>query len=148
MEYLIANSGLSGRVLTGNELNNYIYGSDGGADALIGGAGNDALYGRSGADAMTGGAGNDTFYVDDAGDTVFEAAEAGSIDRDIHERRLHALVAGQEVEYLYANSGATGRVLDRQRDQLTGSTVPTAVRTGSKAARATIPYMAMAALTC
>ena len=48
-----------------------------GSDTLDGGAGDDRLDGGSGADVMRGGAGNDRYYVDDAGDTVAEAASAG-----------------------------------------------------------------------
>ena len=67
--------------MTGNAFNNRIYGSNGGADVLDGAAGNDYLDGMGGVDAMTGGAGNDIFCVDSASDTVYEAAEAGSIDK-------------------------------------------------------------------
>jgi len=53
---------------TGNALNN----------ALTGNSGNNVLDGGLGADAMTGGAGNDTYLVDNLGDTVTEAASAGT----------------------------------------------------------------------
>ena len=36
------------------------------------------LDGGAGADTMAGGAGNDTYYVDNAGDTVIEASDAGT----------------------------------------------------------------------
>jgi Ca2+-binding RTX toxin-like protein len=51
---------------------------DAGVDSLSGGAGNDTLDGGAGADALSGGAGNDTYVVDDVGDSVFEAAGAGT----------------------------------------------------------------------
>jgi Ca2+-binding RTX toxin-like protein len=64
-------------VLDGRGGNDKLYGK-GGNDALAGGDGNDMLNGGTGADAMAGGAGNDTYYVDDAGDTVAEAVDAGT----------------------------------------------------------------------
>ncbi|MBX3483797.1 MAG: S8 family serine peptidase [Phenylobacterium sp.] len=72
--------------LTGNAANNVLDGGDG-ADTINGGAGNDTLYGGAGADKLTGGAGadrmegglgDDTYYVDDVGDVVIEAPNAGN----------------------------------------------------------------------
>jgi Ca2+-binding RTX toxin-like protein len=53
---------------TGNTLNNTISGN----------ASANTLDGGAGADAMAGGAGNDTYVRDNAGDTVTEAAGAGT----------------------------------------------------------------------
>lgn len=53
---------------TGNALNN----------SLTGNTGNNVLDGGAGADAMAGGTGNDTYMVDNVGDTVTEAASAGT----------------------------------------------------------------------
>jgi len=53
---------------TGNTLNN----------SLTGNTGNNILDGGAGADAMSGGTGNDTYVVDNTGDTVTEAASAGT----------------------------------------------------------------------
>ena len=51
------------------------------ANTLTGGASSDDLDGKLGADAMIGGLGNDTYRVDDAGDTVTEtSALAAEID--------------------------------------------------------------------
>ncbi|MFB2552793.1 hypothetical protein [Ensifer soli] len=48
-----------------------------GDDRLSGGNGNDGLDGGTGKDRMIGGAGDDTYFVDNAGDTVIEAANGG-----------------------------------------------------------------------
>ena len=62
---------------TGNDLDNVILGNAGN-NTLIGNGGNDSLNGGAGADRMEGGTGNDTYFVDDAGDVVVEAANAGT----------------------------------------------------------------------
>ena len=54
--------------LTGNEFNNFIFGSSG--DNVINGGG--------GADYMSGGKGNDTYIVDNAGDSLFENGDIHS----------------------------------------------------------------------
>ncbi|MDO3433992.1 calcium-binding protein, partial [Rhizobium sp. CBN3] len=48
------------------------------ANTITGGAGNDTLNGGTGADTLIGGAGHDTYIVDNAGDIVTEAADAGT----------------------------------------------------------------------
>ncbi|MDA8254092.1 MAG: hypothetical protein M0Z99_00375 [Betaproteobacteria bacterium] len=53
---------------TGNELDNVI----------VGNVGNNVLDGGAGADTLAGGAGDDTYVVDNVGDTVIEAADAGT----------------------------------------------------------------------
>jgi serralysin len=84
---------------TGNALANTITGG-GGDDTLSGGAGNDRLVGGAGADSMTGGAGSDTYVVDDAGDTVTEAAAEGA---DTVETTLGSYALGVNVENLVFN---------------------------------------------
>ena len=53
---------------TGNSLANIITGNEG----------NNVIDGGAGADSMAGGLGNDTYHVDNAGDVVTEAANAGT----------------------------------------------------------------------
>jgi VCBS repeat-containing protein len=121
---------------TGNELNNIITGNSGnnlldggmgdnalygatGNDRLLGGAGKDLLDGGAGADTMEGGLGNDTYVVDDAGDRVIEASNAGT---DLVQSSIsYALTAN--VEYLAlsgtADLNGTG---NEGNNRLTGNT--------------------------
>jgi predicted extracellular nuclease len=77
--------GGGGDTLAGNDGADRLSGGAGN-DSLLGGAGNDRLAGDDGADTLDGGAGNDRleggagndFYRVDAGDTVREAAAAGT----------------------------------------------------------------------
>ena len=54
--------------LTGNEFNNFIFGS----------AGDNVINGGGGADYMSGGRGNDTYFVDNPGDSLFENGDIHS----------------------------------------------------------------------
>jgi hypothetical protein len=71
---------------TGDAGNNQLTGGAGddslsglaGNDTLIGNAGNDMLDGGQGTDSLVGGAGDDVYRLDILGDTVSEAASAGS----------------------------------------------------------------------
>jgi Ca2+-binding RTX toxin-like protein len=98
---------------TGNELDNTLAGNPmanvltggAGVDTLSGGAGADTLDGGLGADAMAGGADNDTYVVDDIGDTVSEAENAG--DDSVTSSIDHIL--GANVEHLtLTGTAATG----------------------------------------
>jgi Ca2+-binding RTX toxin-like protein len=80
-----------------------------GNDALNGGDGNDTLDGGTGNDTLTGGAGNDQYYVDSAIDRVIEAIDGGA--DTVYAGVNYALAAGQEVESLLADAGASGLTL-------------------------------------
>ncbi len=91
-------------LMVGNAASNVLSGGAG-ADDLQGGAGNDKLYGGAGddrldgglgADLMDGGAGNDTYLVDNNGDVVTEAANAGT--DTVYARIDYAL--GANLEHL------------------------------------------------
>ncbi|ANL39207.1 M10 family metallopeptidase C-terminal domain-containing protein [Rhizobium phaseoli] len=81
---------------TGNSLDNTIMGGAA-ADTLSGGAGNDTLNGGAGADRLIGGTGDDTYIVDNAGDIVTEAADAGT---DTVHTALASYTLGSNVENL------------------------------------------------
>ena len=97
--------------VTGNSGNNNLFGGDGN-DTLIGAGGNDFIVGGTGADSMVGGTGNDTYAIDNAGDTVSEAASEGT---DTVITSL-SYTAGDNVEnvtlYASASINATGNALN------------------------------------
>ncbi|ANM22118.1 serralysin-like metalloprotease domain-containing protein [Rhizobium sp. N941] len=102
VEYLIY-SWIGAFAGTGNNLDNTITGGAA-SDTLSGGAGNDTLDGGAGADSLFGGAGNDTYIVDNAGDLVTEAADAGI---DTVRTTLASYTLGSNVENLtYSGTAA------------------------------------------
>ena len=85
-------SGTDPLQLSGNELNQEIYGN----------AGANVLRGGGGFDLLLAGFGDDTYYLTSGGETIFEYANEG---RDIIYSDLsHALTAGSHVEILSAIS--------------------------------------------
>ncbi|MGS2872637.1 peroxidase family protein [Enterobacter huaxiensis] len=68
-----------------------------GLDTLLGEAGNDRLDGGEDADNMAGGVGDDTYIVDNVGDVVTEAANAGT---DIVQTSLATYTMTENVEVL------------------------------------------------
>ncbi|TAY69455.1 M10 family metallopeptidase, partial [Rhizobium leguminosarum] len=67
------------------------------ANTITGGAGNDTLDGGTGTDALIGGKGDDTYSVDNAGDSVTEAADEGT---DTVRTTLASYTLGSDVENL------------------------------------------------
>ena len=96
----------------GNSLDNVITGNAG-INALSGDIGNDTLNGGGGNDVLDGGQGNDT-YIADGGDTISEAAGAGT-DR-VESSITFSLAAIANVENLTltgaANINGTGNSLN------------------------------------
>ncbi|MCC8429563.1 hypothetical protein LJ725_11340 [Reyranella aquatilis] len=93
--------------LTGNELDNQIFGGDGN-DTLEGGSGNDVLNGGAGLDMLVGGDGDDVYLIDDLGDVIVEGAGGGT---DILYSSTNFFLAdGVEIESLRV-AGSTGRTL-------------------------------------
>ncbi|TAT77163.1 hypothetical protein ELI56_02515 [Rhizobium ruizarguesonis] len=91
---------------TGNDLDNTIKGGAA-IDMLSGGAGNDVLNGGASADTLIGGAGHDTYIVDNAGDIVTEAANAG-IDTVRTTLAAHTLAANVENLTYIGTAAFTG----------------------------------------
>ncbi|MFS0737782.1 Ig-like domain-containing protein [Sphingomonas sp. 1P06PA] len=85
------------------------------ADFLVGGAGNDTLDGGAGADSYIGGAGNDTYVIDQAGESITEAAGGGtdtviaSIDYSLFGTELENVVLAGAA--LVATGNAAANVL-------------------------------------
>ena len=89
--------------ITGNAADNNLSGLAGN-DTLIGGEGNDRLDGGSGGDAMIGGKGDDVYIVDNAADTVTEAAGEGV---DTVMQRVADLTLAANVEAVFLETGAS-----------------------------------------
>jgi Ca2+-binding RTX toxin-like protein len=87
-----------------------------GVNHLTGNDGNNLLDGAGGGDTMAGGLGNDTYHVDQAGDSVIEAADAGT---DTVRSTLAAYMLAANVENLILSGSAvsgTGNGLDNMLD--------------------------------
>ena len=98
----------------GNNAANQLAGSDGndslsggsGNDTLSGANGSDTLNGGTGADFMAGGDGNDSYIVDNVGDTIAEAADAG-VDK-VTSSIAYTLPANVENLILSGSAGLSG----------------------------------------
>ena len=89
-----------------------------GSDQITGLGGNDTLDGDIGADDMAGGTGDDSYYVDNVGDVVSEAANAGT--DSVYSHISYTLTANVEKLTLLGDGdfSATGNALD---NRLTGN---------------------------
>lgn len=76
------------------------------ANTLTGNSGNNLLDGGAGADKMTGGLGDDAYFVDNTGDTVIEAANAGT--DGVNSQISYALGANVENLTLLGTSALNG----------------------------------------
>lgn len=98
----------------GQNGNDTLYGGDGpdqlygeaGDDWLFGGGGHDLLHGGTGRDRMEGGAGNDLYLVDNASDSVIEAAGSGT--DTVQSWVNFAMVANVEVLRLQGEADLAG----------------------------------------
>jgi Ca2+-binding RTX toxin-like protein len=109
----VENLTLTGRAAiggAGNALDNVLVGN-GVANTLTGGAGNDTLDGLGGADTMIGGSGDDLFIVEDALDTIVEAAGEGN--DTVQSSITYTLAANVETLRLVGAdpAGGTGNTL-------------------------------------
>jgi Ca2+-binding RTX toxin-like protein len=101
-------------ILTGNAGANSLSGA-GGNDILYGGEGADGLDGGAGADRLYGGLGNDHYIVDDSGDQVFEANDAG-IDLVESSATTFTLTGGVEKLMLTGTGAINGTGNDLAND--------------------------------
>jgi len=107
------NLGANVENLTYTGVGNFIGGGNTLDNLMFGGTGNDLLNGGAGADRLVGGLGNDTYVVDNAGDGVIEATEAGT---DSVRTTLASYTLGANVENLtytgLGNFAGGGNTLD------------------------------------
>ncbi len=142
MEFLRANAGSKGIVLTGNNLANTIVGNTG-ADTLSGGGGNDMLRGSGGPDVLTGGAGADTFTYTALSDSTVAASGRDTItdfltsagDKiDLHLIDANAALAGNQAFTLIGTNAFSGVAGQLRYAPSGGNTLISADVNGDKAA--------------
>lgn len=106
----IISTGYGDQTLTGNAVDNYIYGEDG-DDVLVGLGGNDVLDGGDGDDSMEGGAGNDTYIFSSYGDQAIEAAGAAGGTDTIYVFSYGDRNLAANVENMTLGNGAYGSTI-------------------------------------
>jgi Ca2+-binding RTX toxin-like protein len=110
----------SNQALVGAGGNDTLNGASG-DDRLLGNAGNDVLNGGAGADALDGGVGNDSYVVDNAGDTIVEAIDAGQDTVTTRFDTYLGIYANIENLTLAAGAGALFGVGTAGVNTLTGN---------------------------
>jgi len=91
-------------------------GGNAGNDTLIGGNGADRLDGGVGADTMIGGSGDDAYFVDDARDTITEAAGGGDdtvrvfVDRYTLSANVEAMSYGGSSAFTGSGNESANRI--------------------------------------
>lgn len=122
--------------ITGNNLDNLLFGSDGdnvisglgGTDDISGGSGNDSLDGGSGNDVLRGGPGDDT-HLGGTGDDIYVVGDPGDVISESTGEGTDTVLTKadftlpSEVEALFAISGAKGLSLtgNTQSNVITGA---------------------------
>jgi Ca2+-binding RTX toxin-like protein len=101
-------------VTTGNDLITGLAGDD----ILFGDSGNDVLNGGAGADMMEGGNGNDKYIVDNAGDTIIEAAGGGS---DTVKSSIGFAIAANIEKLILTRTGAILGVGNSRNNTIIGN---------------------------
>jgi serralysin len=91
-------------------------------DTIIGSAANNIIVGGAGQDAMSGGNGDDQFYVDNALDTVNEAAGAGTGFDTIFASTSFTSFLNVERMYLTGAANINGTGVNGQNDIMYGNT--------------------------
>ena len=110
--------GANVEILTYNGTGNVTVTGNALANRLQGGAGNDTLDGGVGADTLEGGTGNDVYILENVGDVITEAANAGT---DEVRTTLTSYTLGANVENLtYTGTGAFVGVGNSAGNLLTG----------------------------
>ena len=114
----ILNGGAEDDTIDGQAGNDELHGGAG-LDSLFGGAGNDYLDGGTGADTMAGGVGDDDYVVDNALDSVVEAAGEGS-DR-VFSSVDYTLTGNVENLTLISGSAAVIGIGNAERNEIFGN---------------------------